>query len=207
MARARSPFGLAFALCATPFACAVLIVDDGDDDSPPPDPTWVACAVNSECTLIANGCCGACVEPGLDDVTAVNRQHADDYRYRLCPRPVACSACPTEQAPNLLASCLVGRCFELDVRAHPASACERDEDCRPRTSGCCECGGPTVPHDLVAIGVANEPLYRGLVCDSQQACPECRPSYPGDVEAYCGGDRHCALRRAPAATAPPTDGR
>jgi hypothetical protein len=202
MARPRPLFALCLALgTIAPVACAILIIDDGDD-IPPPDPTWVTCAVNSECSLITDDCCGACGEPGLDDVVAVNRRYESDYRQRLCPHPVACAACPTESAPNLLASCVGGHCFEIDVRAHRASACERDEDCRLRTTGCCECGGSTAPYDLIAISAADEAPYRELVCDPRQACPECAPVYPAEAEAYCTGDGHCALRIAATASTP-----
>jgi hypothetical protein len=171
-----------------------------DDEGAPPDEAWLACSVRSECTLIADGCCGACGEPGLDDVAPVHRRHVDEHRRRVCPEPVPCPACPTESTPNLLASCVGWRCAEVDLRAHLASACERDDDCRPRAASCCECNGATAAHDLVAINGASEALYRGLVCDPQQACPECMPIYPADVEAYCAAGGHCALR--PAAEGP-----
>jgi hypothetical protein len=76
------------------------------------------------------------------------------------------------------------------------SACTEDVDCRLRVTQCCECGGSTAPWDLVAVAASKEALYVDLVCDAGQACDECLPQYPTDVEAFCASDGHCDVRPA-----------
>jgi hypothetical protein len=86
-------------------------------------------------------------------------------------------------------------CGKSEEATLPALACAADSDCRLRVTGCCECGGSTASWDLIAIAHDGEADYQALVCDPEQACDECAPVYPVDVEAYCATDGHCATRR------------
>jgi len=160
----------------------------------PPAADWARCAVNSDCVLAADSCCGVCGAPGLDDVDGVNRTLTDEHFHDVCPAPVPCPECPSATNPDLLATCDSLACAAVDIRQHAASACVADTDCRLRTTGCCECGGATDPSSLIAIAVTGEPLYSQLVCDPAAACPDCVPIYPTDVEAFCATDGHCDIR-------------
>lgn len=153
------------------------------------------CSRHDECTLAINDCCGPCGVPGLDDYDAILISRADDHRRSVCAEddPVACPECATLVNPALGATCREGRCQEYDVRALPLSACAQDDECRLRVRDCCECGGDTSPFALIAVRVDSTGDYAGLVCDDL-ACPECEPTYPDTVEAYCAGDGHCAVR-------------
>lgn len=157
---------------------------------------WALCGANSECVLAANTCCGVCGKPALTDVDAVNKTQLGAHRTDVCPKPVPCPQCLTSTNPDLLATCDAGRCKALDVHTLPATACSRDDECRLRVTGCCECGGSTEPAQLIAV--SNPSLYVNLVCDPSQACPACAPVYPTSVEAYCAPDAHCAVRPATA---------
>ena len=112
------------------------------------------------------------------------------------------SDCVLTGNPELHATCAGGVCLAVDIRAHQASACASDDDCRLRVTGCCECGGSTASWDLIAIAQNGEPAYQSLVCDPEQGCDDCAPVYPTDTEAYCATDGHCATR-ATSATTPP----
>lgn len=157
---------------------------------------WASCSVNSQCVIAANSCCGTCGEPSVDNVDGVNAAHLDEHLKAVCPAPVPCPKCATQDNPDLHATCAEGSCRALDIRKDETSACARDEDCRLRVKGCCECGGSTAVEDLIAVNVSQEFHYAGLVCDPMQACAECAPVYPASVEAYCGGDGHCDVRQA-----------
>jgi hypothetical protein len=175
---------------AVPFACG------GDVSSPGggAGSDWASCASPPECAIAWRSCCGACREPTLADVDAVNRERLDEHFREVCPEPVPCPECVTPTSPDLLATCRAGSCVAIDVRADAVSACTADVDCRLRVTGCCACGGSTAPEDLIAIRVDGELDYLALVCAPDVACPACEPVYPDDVEAYCAPDGHCAIR-------------
>ena len=156
---------------------------------------WAICSHNSECKIKPNSCCDTCGKPRLDDVDAVNDQHSDEHFHAVCPKPVPCPKCGTANNPNLVATCTESTCKALDVTQRSVSSCASDDDCKLRVTACCECGGSTARNDLIAIASAAESDYAALVCDEGQACPECAPIYPSDVEAYCSAG-HCALRDA-----------
>ena len=161
---------------------------------------WQACDLNSDCVLTPASCCAVCGAPRLGDVDAVNRERLDQHFADVCPNPGPCPKCGVATNPELLATCDDSACRALDIREQEASACSTNADCRLRVTGCCECGGSTASSDLIAIRSDAESAYRALVCDPEQACAECAPVYPTDVEAYCATDGHCATRAA--ATAP-----
>jgi hypothetical protein len=164
----------------------------GAGGSPPVG--WEVCELNSDCALTAASCCGVCGEPALGDVDAVNRERLDQHLEDVCPDPQPCPKCAVATNPDLHATCDNGACLALDIRAHGASACSADDDCRLRVTGCCECGGSTASWDLIAIRSDGEATYEALVCDPAWACDACVPVYPPDVEAYCATDGHCATR-------------
>ncbi len=188
--RLRISIGFSIVALGLPSACGKSEPDDGG----PAD--WAACELNSDCVLSAASCCGVCGEPALADMEAVNRQRLDAHFSDVCPEPLPCPQCATSPNPFLQATCGNGTCLALDMRMHPAAACTIDDECRLRVTGCCECGGSTASWDLIAINRENEALYAGLVCDPGQACAECAPIYPTDVEAFCAADGHCATRPA-----------
>ncbi len=162
----------------------------------PPPADWARCAVNSDCVLRADSCCAPCGAPGLDDVDAVHQARTEEHFRDVCPSPTPCPLCPVANNPDLLATCEAWACEAVDIRRHFASTCASDDDCRLRVAGCCECGGSTAPADLIAIAWLGEAGYRQLVCDPEQACPECAPVYPDEVEAWCASDGHCDIRAA-----------
>lgn len=161
---------------------------------------WSGCELNSDCVLAAASCCAVCGEPALGDVDAVNRARLDAHSEAVCPNPVPCPKCAEATNADLHATCNDGVCLALDIRDEEASACSSDDDCKLRVTGCCESGGSTAAWDLIAIARAGEPAYQALVCDPEQACDECAPIYPTDMEAYCATDGHCATR--PQTTSP-----
>jgi hypothetical protein len=177
----------------------------GETTEPNSTARWAACTLNSECTLAAKSCCGVCGNPKLEDVDAVNEDYLDDHKRAVCPTPVVCAACPTQENPDLHATCGGGSCKAFDIRRDSVSACKSDDDCRLRVAGCCECGGSTSASDLIAINGSSESRYIDLVCDPEQACPACAPVYPEDVEARCASDGHCEVRTKASACLLPFD--
>jgi hypothetical protein len=178
---------IAGAIVAVP-GCVILQVEDHDRN-------WDHCNRTSDCIVVSNSCCDACGEPTLAQVDAVNRFRVDDQRDDVCPDPVPCPKCASQDNPDLLATCAAERCQAVDIRTHAVSSCALDTDCKLRVSGCCECGGSTLPEALIAINASLETAYRELACDAGQACAECAPVYPTEVEAHCAPDGHCAVRQ------------
>lgn len=186
---------------AIPGAACSFTCPAGFDFTCEPDPAAFCesfdapCTEPTECTLAIDTCCGPCGVPTLDDFDPILVSRADDHRAAVCPDPsVICPACPVAPNPNLGATCTANRCTAFDVRTIPLSACTSHDDCRLRVRECCACGGDTSPFSLIAIRADSEAAYQALVCGSEIACPECEPTYPSDVSAYCADDGHCAVR-------------
>lgn len=139
------------------------------------------CSVPSDCVLRPTSCC-VCGAPELDEVAAVNADHAQEYVDAICPGGPAC-ACPSAPNPNLLATCVEGTCRAIDVREDDASSCTSDDDCRVRATACCECGANTSPGTLIAV--RSDGSYSTLVCDPGTACDECAPVYPPEATTSC----------------------
>ncbi len=155
------------------------------------------CSRPSECTLAIDTCCGPCGTPALDDYDAILATASAAHMASVCPMPdPICPDCAVMVNPSLGATCNEGRCEAFDVRQLPLSACTTDDACRIRTRDCCECGGAIDPGSLIAVRGDARAEYQLLVCDDL-ACPECAPSYPTDLEAYCADDGHCASRCVP----------
>lgn len=176
--------------CFTLFvlASACSLKSDGSGDAGV-DSGLRACSEPSDCIVVPAGCCGSCGAPTRGDAIAIARDQGATYRDRVCIG-VGCPACaPLFIDPTLVATCNAGQCEVIDWTAHTGSECTSNTDCAVRTPDCCPCGGDTDPGRL--IGVASENAYAALVCDSDQACPECAAIYPSEVTARCHPLGHC----------------
>jgi hypothetical protein len=178
------------------FSLGVPVACGKSDQADPTATDWALCELNSDCILSPASCCAVCGKPALADVDAVNRERQDEHFRDICPDPGPCPKCAESPNPELSATCTNGACVALDIREHQTSVCSSNDDCRLRVTGCCECGGSTASWALIAIARDGEPSYQALVCDPDQACDECAPVYPTDVEAYCETHGHCAIRPA-----------
>lgn len=177
-------------LLALPLAVLAFGCTDDDDPVGPDAGDYAACSVPSDCLVVPASCCGSCGAPTRGDAIAVARDRAGAYRSGACDDDQGCPACaPLFLDPTLVATCRDQRCELIDLHDHEASACEADDDCRVRTPDCCPCGGDTEPGRL--LGVSSESDYASLVCDPDQACPECAPVYPSEVTVRCAAARYC----------------
>jgi hypothetical protein len=160
---------------------------------------WSDCAVPSDCTLVANSCCGQCGVPTLDGMDAVNRLYTNAHYAEVCPVPQPCPDCPVGANPELFATCstVSGRCAGIDLGTSTLTECNTDLDCTIRVPDCCECGADTSPWRLIALRQDQESAYASLVCDPLTGCAECEPTYPDDVRAVCGADGHCEVEVGP----------
>lgn len=149
---------------------------------------WLSCAAASDCVLRSVSCCGSCGAATRGDALALNLTGMSAYGSQKCAS-VDCPACFQAQDPTLLATCDAGQCVVIDLQEHPSTACSDVSECRVRGNVCCECGGPTEPPNLVAVGSAGG--FETLVCDPGTACPECAPVYPA-LELACTAG-HCAI--------------
>lgn len=169
---------------------------DVASDSKPadaPGPDLAACGGPGECVLATNGCCGPCGFPALSDFTAVNEKNVEAFRKLTCPNPedAVCPGCPTGIDKSLMAFCESGTCKPIDLRTHPFSMCDSDDDCVLRTSECCECGGDT--SNPITINEASRSDYASVVCKPSTGCPECAPVYPA-VKPICDPTtKHCVV--------------
>jgi hypothetical protein len=166
--------------------------DAGGSDDGGSQPDIRACLVNSDCIVVPESCCGTCGAPTRGDAFAINVASASEHSRRVCTRDVGCPTCaPLFIDPTLVATCRAERCELVDLRRHEASACERDDDCTLRTPDCCECGGDTSFGRLLGIAKSAERDYADLVCDPDEACPECLPVYPSEVTVECNASQRC----------------
>jgi hypothetical protein len=161
------------------------------DGGPPPPPDYYSCSVPSECALTSTTCCGTCGRPTVADVDAVTASRRDAHYLDIaCPEartePPVCPDCPSALNPNLLATCAAGRCAEVDVETDPALAeCSDDADCVIRVPDCCECGADTSPYNLIALRASAVAELVNTVCDPDEGCDDCLPTYPAEAEARC----------------------
>lgn len=182
--------------------------DPGDApiaDVPRPDvpatdaggPSWTACEINSECVLAANTCCGVCGQAQLGDVDPINASARDAHYASVCddPDPI-CPGCPSQVNPWIGATCDTATCAEFDLRTEPITECATDDECVLRVTGCCECGGDTIPEALISIRGDSVAEYTSRVCDPDATCPGCAPEYPGWVEPACQ-DGRCTVYYLP----------
>jgi hypothetical protein len=159
-------------------------LDEGDASV-----VWDDCTRNSECVIRPASCCGACGAATREDAIALNASKLGAYGQATCGDVFGCPACYMPQDATLIATCDAGRCKVVDLMAHGSTTCTSSSECRIRTNVCCECGGPANIEHVIAVNVSAEPDFAKLVCDANQACPECAPIYPSDVVALCSGGR------------------
>lgn len=148
---------------------------------------WTKCDKPSDCVLLSLSCCGSCGAVTRGDAQALNQQGATAYLTDKCA-DVDCPGCYQPQDPTLLATCEAGSCVVVDLLQHASTACSSANDCRLRTTDCCECGGTIDDEHLIAVsntGTSFDPL----VCDPGTGCPECAPVYPDKplecVQGHC----------------------
>jgi len=170
------------------------VPDQGEEELPP---DWAACSVPSDCVLENKGCCDPCGVPSLDDYDAINSDWTDEHSLAVCADPVPCPLCLTAPNPELLATCIEGRCTGVDIGAEDFSACTADDECVIRVPDCCECGADTSRDNLIAFRHDAWSTLLQLLCDPMVDCPMCEPIYPADAEPFCDEDGHCAVRFIP----------
>jgi hypothetical protein len=162
---------------------------------------WLGCTEPADCILAAEeGCCFPCGDTlTLEQVTAVNREHASAYYESQCPGELECPDCIRATNPSLQTTCNASsHCEVFDVRRLPLSACASDAECRVRVPDCCECGALVDPESLIALNADEVGSYLSRVCGPfDGACDPCAAVYPDTVEAYCAADGHCAVRAVP----------
>ncbi len=159
----------------------------------PPDlpESFLACTVNSDCTVTAQDCCADCAHLSRDTSIAIALASVDAYHERECAPDTACKRCTPIPDHNLFARCNSGRCELVDISTTPISACSASNDCKLRSTRCCECD---LSASLVAIAVDQEKAFQTLACDANETCPPCTdPPQLLDVAALCSEER-CIVR-------------
>lgn len=159
---------------------------------------WGACTMTSECVVRPQSCCGACGAAIRGDAIAIRVDEQTAYAQTYCS-DASCPECFTPQDPTLLATCLAGRCSVADLLALPLTECRSNQDCKLRTTSCCECGGVIDTDSIIAIRIDAEADYVRLVCDPVQFCPSCVTPLPWGANPECVGGR-CTVVAYPATT-------
>jgi Kunitz/Bovine pancreatic trypsin inhibitor domain len=165
-------------------------------------PNYDSCKVASDCVVTGPGCCGICDGPGIraHDLIAYASQYAGLLQCGVAldkaaapADPVACAPCPAPPPGQgslhyFIPDCVRGECTVLDLRNSPATACEKDQDCKVRNgTNCCEACSSDQP-----IAVRNDGSFEELLCAGGPVpCPACIPS-TGGLRAECS-QGHCAI--------------
>lgn len=152
--------------------------------------TYDLCAQPSDCLVRSTSCCGTCGAATRGDIVAISVGAANAYAVQACSGSNGCPTCFGVTDARLVATCRAGHCAVVDLATHPSTACAVSSDCRVRTSECCECGGEIDERHIIAVAAGGDPALQAQVCDSDQACPECAPIYPANVQATCDSG-HC----------------
>lgn len=153
-----------------------------------------ACAGPSECRVLPQSCCGSCGAAVRGDALAIHEDDVDAHRSMVCDALV-CPPCFTPEDPTLVGACVASACTLVDLQQRDdITACTTDDECRVRTSDCCECGGTTDPDAAIAVRVDAEQPLSALICDADVGCPECLPAPPPGLIAACISGR-CELQR------------
>jgi hypothetical protein len=173
---------------------AALDGGNAESDSGAPDAALpadlFACDVPSDCKVVPASCCGGCGAPRRGDALAIAGDKLGEHREMVCDDQQACPDCDSLFLdPTLVATCRDARCALVDLLEHAASACESDDECSLRTPDCCPCGGDYSPGRVIAV--TSQSAYAELVCDPEQGCDGCLPSYPSEVTAACNAQGHC----------------
>ncbi len=165
-------------------------VCEGIDAGPGPG-LYDDCTRTSDCTLVADSCCGVCGRPTRDDVAAVNASRTEDYYLDVaCPEardePVACPDCAGEPNPYLVATCDMRGfrpvCAVVDLETSDYGACTRDRDCVLAAPECCACGEIDLYSTIAVRGDAD---VNSVLCDAELPCPPCAPVFDPRARARC----------------------
>ena len=162
--------------------------------APIPHEEEVACTTNSDCVFESTRCC-YCHVGKLDDAVAVNATSAERYRSRVCAETAACPGCTNGMRrvePNLIATCLEGRCVGVDITQTAITACTTKDDCKFRSDRCCGCSS-LGSGNAIPIGVGQDAAYEALRCDPGEACAECSAEVPEGPDFMRGCDGHCLI--------------
>ncbi len=149
-----------------------------------------ACATSADCVVVPSSCCGTCGAATADDMIAVSRDSAANYRTSVCAG-TSCPACAPQQDPFLFASCGSGGwCAAFDLQASVAT-CGTDADCELRPADCCGCSSR-----FIAVARASESEYLRWACAGDTSgCHSCPPpTPPSGAAAACDTTTHrCAI--------------
>ena len=153
-----------------------------------------ACTLASDCSVVANTCCGGCGVPTSADETSVETTEAGGYHEALCTAEgnPSCPRCSIGRNTSLISLCETGECTLLDVHASDESGCTMDMDCTWTQASCCICGEPLITQSF-AVNTASISALREQICPSGTPTCGCSIRAP-QFESYCAGDGHCALR-------------
>jgi hypothetical protein len=126
------------------------------------------------------------------DMVGVNQARAMEQRAEACVGGVGCPECFMQQDQHLVATCAMGTCQAIDLRAHPVTACTRDDECFLASPNCCDCGELGVDQ---AIAISDAGGLNALRCDlSGPSCPPCAPTFPDHLVPYCDPESgHCRI--------------
>jgi hypothetical protein len=149
------------------------------------------CSIPTDCALRSQSCCGACGAPSRSDVVALNVSELSRYAVDVCGTMSACPACAAMPDHTLLATCDQGQCIVVDLLDHPSTACSDASECYVRAPDCCECGGSTDANSVIALSSTSGFAYPALVCNPNQDCDACEPTYPNVIVGCIGG--HCQV--------------
>jgi len=154
--------------------------------------SWRACPVAYACTLTPRSCCSPCGVPRACDLFAVVVSNEHLLRAKVCPEPMACPECESNENPQLHAACRNAKCEVIDVRNDALSACTSDDECIARVSHCCDpCEGG---QPEIAIRKDAVVQYRQEVCGKVK-CMNCKPK---TWKAICHSTRkHCVIAATP----------
>jgi hypothetical protein len=171
-------------------------------DAGPPAPE---CLVDSDCSMIARGCCAACGPASAMNSFAVPSAKRVEAANAECPGgPPACGPCPPQDpdplAPVLRAGCVAQRCELVDLRSTESSRCTADSECRAAGLGCC---GPYSDEPREYVGLREGADASILICSPLPPCTP--PMAHGDPRVFCAADGHCAVRRSERSAGLPSD--
>jgi hypothetical protein len=142
------------------------------------------CEISMDCTVVPVECCGHCGDATLADLTAIRRDHLEEFT-RPC-QLVDC-ACATTTPAWAAATCSQGRCVAVDIRETEYTECTLETDCVLRRGlDCCEnCASDG--SDLVAVrkGLDIGELTCGALVDCQSCATEPRSVYASCEEGRC----------------------
>lgn len=106
------------------------------------------CLIDSDCSIVSAGCCGACGQVSDDQLLAVATRYLRPFGDQRCSPAPPCIPCPP---PGELegtfkfyrAVCVNQQCSVQDVRKTELTACKTANDCALRDGAecCAQCDG------------------------------------------------------------------